>query len=47
MCCGNSAELYEKMREWELEQERLAKLAQQKKEAQAPVLTVKDSVPKN
>jgi len=47
MCCGNSVELYEGMREWELEQERLAKLMKQKKETQTPVLAIKASVPKN
>jgi hypothetical protein len=47
LCCGNSAELYEEMREWELEQERMEKLAKQKKLAQTPVLTVKSSAPKN
>ena len=40
MCCGNSAELYEEMREWELEQERLEKLAKPKEVAKAPMLTV-------
>ena len=45
MCCGNSAELYEEMLEWELEQERLEKLAKQKKVMQTPVITMKVSVP--
>jgi hypothetical protein len=45
MCCGNSAELYEEMREWELEQDRLEKLAKQRKAMQTPVIMVKDSAP--
>lgn len=41
MCCGNSADLYEEMIEWEKEQERMAKIAKMKKEAQTPMITVK------
>ncbi|HVP22685.1 MAG TPA: hypothetical protein VMS77_02085 [Conexivisphaerales archaeon] len=45
MCCGESAELYEEMLNWEREREKQEKLAKRKKEA--PVLTVRAVPPTN